>query len=142
MITDKLPDKPSAILRTALKDLTKIENNPISFEVRMDDWVITNAKSGKCEVCLAGAALIHTCGMGAKDLDWNDVSEELNGKLEFINLCRHGSIRFALSFLLPSNEDIPDDLPQFKVPDYSPVDKHQFRSKMNEIADMLESKGL
>jgi hypothetical protein len=142
MIYDKLPDKPSAILRAALKDLAKIENNPISFDVEMTDWIKLNVKSGKCEVCLAGASLVHTCEMGVREFDWKEIPVDLSNKMEFLNECVHGSVHEALVQLM-ARDDIPEGVPRtFGVAEYNKIDRHQFRHCLNNLADLLEKAGI
>ena len=56
----KLPEKPSALIKVALKDLAKIERSR-KYKVNMGFWHRTApGKKAKCEVCLGGSVLAKT----------------------------------------------------------------------------------
>lgn len=53
-----LPDKASALIRLALKDLEEVEKLP-GFEVRMNVW-LKNFIDAPCSVCFAGAVMVRS----------------------------------------------------------------------------------
>jgi hypothetical protein len=57
----KLPDKPSALIRLALRDLEKCERSK-RYGINMAEW---HKPNGVCEVCLAGAVMAKTLSVPA-----------------------------------------------------------------------------
>ena len=55
-LTIELPDKASAGLRLAMKELREVERDPY-YEVNMGYWIVVDAKSKHCKVCLVGAIM-------------------------------------------------------------------------------------
>lgn len=66
----KLPDKPSELIRVAMGDLRKIEQDK-RYRVRMEEWHSGITEDhGRCTVCLAGSVMAKTLDAPiADDLD-------------------------------------------------------------------------
>lgn len=56
----ELPNIPSALLRTSVRDVRACLTDP-RYEVRMDYWYDPGEQ---CRVCMAGAVLAQSCGFG------------------------------------------------------------------------------
>jgi hypothetical protein len=61
-LQDTLPNKPSELIRVALKDLEEAERDP-HYEVEMCTWHRPSSTTGVCTVCLAGSVLAKSCGV-------------------------------------------------------------------------------
>ena len=59
---NKLPEKPSDLIYTALGDLEKCETDP-GYEVNMDYWHTKRGLLAPCSVCLAGSVMAKTLKM-------------------------------------------------------------------------------
>ena len=71
---NRLPDKPSELIRTSIRDLVLCELDP-KYEIDMADWHVpyftdeacdnddwSDANVKTCNVCLAGAVMSKTLG--------------------------------------------------------------------------------
>lgn len=135
----KLPDKPSELIRLALKDLELVEKDD-HYVVDMDTWHEYIRFKSKCSVCLAGSVM-------AKSLDASPYLS-LNmrhfsqvGKLMALDNFRLGYIS-AGAALLGVDTSHPDDrqivvsvTPYF----YNP---REFKKDMRKIASIFEGIGL
>lgn len=98
----KLPDEPSALLRAALADLKKVEEDP-GYVVFMGGWhrPANRRFRSVCEVCLAGATMAKTLGVPSRlevcPEDFTD--RKLERKLRALNFLRVGKIALALRVL-------------------------------------------
>lgn len=135
----KLPDKPSALIRLALKDLEKCERSR-KYKIDMDYWYKPN---GKCKVCLAGSVMAQTMQIKSKvEIEpcfLDDDSDRL--KLEALNNFRVGYPRYALEDMgirSPAVDNVPWE---FSVEDYG-IDPTQFKRDMRKLASLLAKEGL
>jgi hypothetical protein len=142
----KLPNKPSAIIRTALADLAAVEKDK-KYKINMSTWhspidYIYNEKSKNdpsCEVCMAGA-VIANAGNDVNKLihpDMFDAATE--NKLSAIDCFREGEIARGLDYM-------GIEKPRFMTGYIEMVDydrnKAKFKKQMNELADVFEEYGL
>lgn len=142
----KLPDLPSAILRHAMEDLVKVENDP-RYAVSMSDWhSLYNGddEDQLCHVCLAGAVMAKTLEVPL-DLGGDSSFFSLEGTFEdwrkftMLDFLRSGHIEDALDWV---HKELPEGIPsQMEVTDYTdnPI---EFKHEMEKIAIMLEEAGL
>lgn len=90
--TDPLPDKPSQILKVALRDLMKVEAMKKTYNINMSIW--HSPTDGEiCNVCHAGAVM--ACTLGAEphqDKDTFFYGDRTRAKLNFIDNVRRGDI--------------------------------------------------
>lgn len=107
MKRQSLPNKPSAILKAALTDLMKVEQNR-KFKINMGTWY-EKKNSGTCEVCHAGAVM--ACRLSEKQFFYYKHDKHLSmepsatkdrviaAKLYFINNVRIGLIATGVETL-------------------------------------------
>lgn len=134
-----LPDKPSALIRVALCDLRKVEQDP-KFRVDMTRWMYRD--NVVCYVCLAGAVMAQSLGIMGM------VSEELtpietfildaeSDKLRALNEFRAGRVNSGLFVMgLPHHGWHVELITPYHV------NKDRFHSDMRRLADKLEEAGL
>ena len=146
----KLPDRPSALIRLAMRDLDEVEADP-HYEIDMMEWHTGILKGDKkfgdlpCRVCLAGAVMAKTLGqdveVDARPDHSDGFTPEEVAKLFALNYFREGNVTKAL-----------DEMPTWiefehlahlnrEVVEYAD-DPEMFHEKMLEIADDLEQEGL
>jgi hypothetical protein len=132
----KLPRKPSALIRLALKDLVAAEK---VYGIDMFDWVVPAAESakGKCTVCLAGAVMVGTLKMKPEyQLPINAGPDATT--LEAINDLRQGELAEAFDHLylfLP-----PHFMDSVDIVEYG-RNRKLFKKQMAELADAFEAEG-
>jgi cytochrome c551/c552 len=94
-----LPNKPSEILKVALKDLETVEAMPDKYKIDMNSWMWKQGKT--CSVCHAGAVM--ACTLGEEPSVYERIpshfDDETNAKLSFINNIREGEIGDGLEAL-------------------------------------------
>lgn len=131
----KLPDKPSALIRVALRDLEACEKDP-RYEIEMDYWHQAN---GVCKVCLAGSVMAKSLGAPPdKSLGSYDFDED--GKLVALDYFRLGWIKDGLYQM--TGGPVPTSLRKDRrIASYSD-DPADFKRDMNALADELEAQGL
>lgn len=150
LLDSSLPDKPSELLRVALTDLQKGEEDP-DFEVHMGVWLVQIRQlfPSRCRGCMAGAVMRYSLGImpeasyESTPLTVDRVTARgFSAKLLAINSFRIGRIHEALDNLGLEYECELRGLPSFvTVTDY----KHsheQFKKEMRGIIAMLESHNL
>lgn len=138
----KLPDKPSALIRVALKDLMAVEKMKKIYEVNMGQW---HERSGydyddKCHVCFAGSVIARSLKteitLTRSPSDFNhDTSRKLSALDEF----REGDIRGALETMDIGTPDYLHDEVTITDYDKSPA---KFKKEMARMADVLEFFGV
>ena len=135
----KLPRVPSKLIQLALADLAKVEADP-RYVVDMHDWHEPE-RSGQCSVCLAESLMAGTLGADLKQglEPWHFGADEY--VLLAVNCFRSGHIERGLIHLLGGDYEATEIPDYFTVTPYQ-VDAVKFRSQMNAMADMLETKGL
>jgi hypothetical protein len=135
-----LPSLPSALIRTALADLRKVEAMPDIYRVNMDVWHREDYRDHKCEVCLAGACIAQSLGArpgehrGPEDYD-----QETTWKLYALNEFRVGNVFDGLCYL--DRADLWLGADTRAITDYT-VNPAGFHRDMQKFASDLEAAGL
>ena len=99
----RLPNKPSKLIRIALKDLEDVENTP-SLTVNMTEWLDNSYNYRNCQVCLAGSVMLKTLRVpvprrGLKTWPGEGqarISERTAFKLYALNNWKNGTIEDGL----------------------------------------------
>lgn len=132
----KLPDKPSQLIRVALRDLEKCERSRL-YHVDMLDW---HRPNGHCRVCLAGAVMAKSLGVPHNiKISPFDFEGEVMQKLRALNFFRCGFYDEAFYVLeIKRPEAFPDEA---NITDYAD-DKAQFKRDMRKLASLLAKEGL
>lgn len=133
----KLPDKPSALIRLALRDLEAVERMPKRY--RIDMYAIHDpADDGVCEVCFAGAVMARSFKLPPDKLSMpRDVTNEPE-KLWALDSFRRGFVENAFQEM---DRERPDGVPPaYRVPDYS-HSPSRFKASMRRIATRLAKHG-
>lgn len=137
---NELPDKASELIRLALADLRKSEENP-NHVINMMEWHAP-FPCERCMVCLAGAVMANTLkipdNVSASPSN-GSFSTDTCKKLIALNAFRVGNIHdglYAMGYF--ENHEIYN----FPVLGYYSHDADRFHEKMEEMAAYLEAKGL
>lgn len=138
----ELPDKPSDLIRLAVKDLQScIEKN---YVVDMFDWY--SANDGICSVCIAGAVMAESLGLSPADnlsigpiRRFSELGRNRCNKLLALNHFHFGYMRQGCSEL---NIELPSNCPKIvEVAKYSDNPSEFFKCMLN-MSDKFESFGL
>ena len=135
---NKLPNKPSKLLKLALKDLKAVEADG-RYMVDMEVYH-TQLSEGVCSVCLAGAVMAFSLGAHREEgLSPRCFPGKLEYKLEALDHFRAGSILGGLRAL---DIEIPHGLSQWvNVTPYQDSTK-EFKKGMKKIIKLLKKAGL
>ena len=129
-----LPRTPSKLIRLALADLAKCEEDP-RYKVHMGEW--HEPKGGVCSVCLAGSVIAQTIGtlpvVSCIPCFFDD--EEMT--LIALDALRNGDVSDAFDDLGLGESPIDDR----EITPYED-DHERFRTDMEELANDLEKAGL
>lgn len=148
---NKLPDKPSELIRVALADLKKCEADN-NYHVEMSLWheptklkfPVEGGSTLFCQVCLAGAVMGQTLG-----IDFNTgatpsslmFDDDTGNKLRALNEFRQGHVGAGLQSMgVAWNREILPNI-YISVPHYE-ADKALFHESLKVIAKTLEGIGL
>jgi hypothetical protein len=143
MAKTKLPNKPSALIRLAVADLTAVEKQKKKFEIRMNQWFTPNSeleddpKKKKCYVCFAGSVMANTMKLDPEEYQepYTVDDEDAEKKLYALNDFREGHIEEGLGVM-------GIDLPPFLASEVEVVmyedNKAVFKKQMLKLADVLE----
>lgn len=133
----KLPDKPSALIRLALRDLEKCERSK-KFTIDMSTWFEPN---GTCRVCLAGSVMAQSlkCSTAHELVPcMTDIGDrDLCDKLDALNEFRCGAVADALDVM----EAEPASFSSFEVCPYESSGT-KFKRDMLKLATLLAKEGL
>ena len=132
-----LPNKPSALILLALKDLRETERLK-KYVVDMGIWH-EPIDEGKCLVCLAGSVMCRTLKASPdRHLDPEDFGSKNSVKLRALDHLRSGQISQALDSLGLD----PPDLIQSEI-DITPYedDPDDFKADMKQLALNLKKLG-
>lgn len=139
---DTLPDKPSELIRVALADLEKCENDP-KYEIFMGTWHDPYPSAGVCDVCLAGSVLAKTMGFDPSvyvaPYD-HHLSSENSAKLSALDDFRTGDLRVGLS-CMGFPESVWQATEDRRMPDYD-LEPEKFKAELLELAVFFEGQGL
>ncbi len=139
-----LPDKPSALLRLALRDLEACERDT-RYIIDMQDW--HEPRGDLCHVCLSGAVMTQSLAMDRfYSCNPADFDHELASKLEALDEARVGSWRrFGLQLDLALREEryghLLAELASLEVYDYH-EDRDGFKDFLSAAARLFEFRGL
>ena len=143
----ELPNKPSELMRLAVKDLMAIETDP-AYTINMSYWHYPlRIESGegtitRCAVCMAGAVLANTLHKPATTEQYPDIyPREVKDALQAIDAFRAGSIHEGCSYLrLPyeSYDFLPWEIP---IANYDSR-VLSFYDDMDGLIELFESVGL
>lgn len=139
----QLPEKLSALLRLAVKDVQLCEKDP-RIILDMDTWHDPLLDEGKCVVCMAGAVMHNTLEA--------DIDKELSPKffpdndqaLKAINQLRIGILSKAGEFLGIYIKD-EQDITFSEIVDYDEDNEYNWHAPWEtylKAAEYLESQGL
>ena len=147
----KLPGRPSALIRLALADLRYVERHKKTFGVDMNSYAVKH--SGKCHVCLGGAALAGTVGF---DVDKMGLDESAGA--DYATLCdiddtfgdaataAYALDCFRTGELLEAFAMLDLEFPDHQVANTIYIVRYSdnpslFKKQLGQLADQLESIG-
>lgn len=156
---NKLPDKPSELLKVALADYFLVKADP-RYTIDLDNWH-NPQESGQCKVCLAGSVMAKSFNLDINEPTsphYLDIS--IGDKLFAIDEFKNGNLREALNFLNVNNENleiavdmrkinpntgiIEEDLIfnnfQYDIISYN--DPELFEAYIQDLIGILEAEGL
>lgn len=114
MKKQKLPNKPSALLRVAVADAKKIEQTP-GYCLNMGSWHRAAADSfsyepnDACEVCLAGSVMACTLQANRnRSYDPEDFDQATSDKLRFIDDMRIGQLELLQNSVMFDDDNLKD----------------------------------
>lgn len=137
----KLPGQPSALLRLALHDLEKIENDQ-DYTVNMINWHIYRLSLDRCEVCLAGAVMAKTLEGDRRSNYWNVNFYQESPALDALDYFRVGKIGNALDCLGQTEGVYSRGIPLTATITRYQDNPKQFKKEIEELGSFLEDKGL
>lgn len=137
---NKLPDKPSELIRLALADLRKCEADP-AYGIDMGLW--HEPIDGVCYVDLAGAVMAQRLGADKlAEYGPEDFDRETEKKLKALGRLQWGVVGEAMDILgVPDDNEGLDAILNLDVPEHE-WDSKGFYKWMAIIADDLEKAGL
>lgn len=134
--TSQLPNKPSELIRVALKDLKKAERSP-RYKINMDVWHMPN---GKCSVCFAGGVMAFSCKASPEEeCTYEDFSRSARRKFLFLNSARQGKMGSAFEDL--GRSFFKGELFTRKIVSYMGKGKAKFKQQMSQLATDLAKAG-
>lgn len=152
-MSDKLPSKPSALIRQAVRDLQSCERSS-RYWIDMHQWHTPHGDHDDvCYVCLAGSVMAQSLGSDPSEvMDPVDLDVEDENKMLFLNSLRCGLLLDVVEFndAFPDHrlsEDEWDDLSEHISMGslacvYSHVQPEHFHEAMLKAAKIFEEEGL
>lgn len=140
---NRLPDKPSELIRLALADLKKVESDP-RYEIAMAvTWHEPQEEERTCLVCLAGAVMAEELGLSPEeDRGPSYFDTDTTLKLLALNSFRLGNIDTALCHLRIDYEQYFSVPTRVHIAGYNDENPAPFYRGMEAIASCLEEVGL
>lgn len=136
---NKLPDKPSELIRLALGDMKKCEADP-KYTINMDRWHDLLLE-GLCAVCLAGSVMAQTLHeKWWRSLNLSEFDDNTALKLSALNDFRSGNVASGLWELRLWDQRKEHPLDR-EITNYD-VNPDYFHADMEELAKDLEECGL
>lgn len=136
MTTTELPDKPSELIRLAIKDLEACEKSD-AYTTDMLVWHRPSTENEKCIVCFAGAVMANTLGADPKTrVEPPHFGEDIEAKLDALDSFKCGEVEEAMEELC-----VDSKLLDREVSRYDEGREKQFKSDMLDLADELEAEG-
>lgn len=147
-----LPDKPSELIKIALKDLTMVENTP-GYKIAMSSWhepITTSDQGPVCMVCLAGSVIAGTFKalIGSHQSPATITADkQTRDKLLSLDWLRMGQIKQFLRY-----NGVPDDEANNlasrvqKSSGYLPIKNYnsspeKFKKALCRVSQILEDEG-
>jgi hypothetical protein len=137
--TPKLPDKPSELIKVAIRDLEAVERSRV-YAVSMGQWHTKFESDNVCYVCLAGSVMAKTFKIKRNKTcsPASITNDDAQRKLYALNAFRIGDIVGAFNNL---NMDVPMFIAEHvHMPTYS-EDKVKFKSELLKLAKVLKAAG-
>ena len=138
----KLPDKPSELIRVALKDIRACEASD-KYLIDMCSWH-ARARPGfnlKCAVCFAGAVMAQTLGADPeRDYHPSDFDGDTNSKMYALDRLRVGDVEGAIRELGVRSVEEEGILDERQITRYK-EDPVKFKEEMEQLANDLETAG-
>jgi len=156
--TTKLPDKPSALIRLAIDDITKVEQMKTKYKIDMDTWhqpatTVTDPNDfnyeysanhdpkKRCAVCLAGSVMACTLKVDPTlDVTTDNFDKDTENKLDAIDAFRCGDLHHAFETLGLAKKFPRYLMDEIEMVDYSSSPK-KFKEEQLHLADVLEALG-
>lgn len=132
-----LPNKPSELIRLALKDLQEFEKLP-NCKVFMSLFI--HDEDEICRACLAGATFIQEFNSRSTRTFFQLPAQEQD-KIWSLDLFRMGSVREGLRKFLGYYSNFDHIIESMEVIRYR-LDREKFYKDMEKIAQYLEGEGL
>ncbi len=136
-MVNKLPNKPSALIRVALVDVKLCRKDP-RYKLSMGCWHSFNSYTGKCSICLAGSVVAQTL---KKSYKLNIIPEDCNSvemKLRAIDRFRTGRVESGLIYLGYEFQKLIG----FKPPRWRKTQQGYSPAYLGRLADEFERCGL
>lgn len=130
----KLPEKPSALIRLALRDLEKVERSR-RYRIDMEVYHVPN---GHCRVCFAGAVMAYTLKV-ARDFN-SFTAHELpeQKKMYALDCARRGAVESMFGYL---DAHRPDGMPMYVAAAPYGKEPKAFKRDMRSLATRLAKHG-
>lgn len=153
-----LPNKPSALIEVALKDLTKVERNKkyvihmntswhegIGCVYEVDAYGTNTGKvlkpAKKCAVCFAGAVIANTLETKfGENKTPNQFDSETAAKLNALDSFRQGEVAYALETFYQA-ESFSRRMDR-NVVSYGTRNSAKFKKQMRQLAKDLKAFGM
>lgn len=132
---NKLPDKPSELIRLAISDLNKAKDDP-SVYITMNTWY--EQYRNHCLVCLAGSVMKYTLDLDKLGgYDPHFFGEDIAKKLMTLNDFRVGLVHEGCKRL-----DKETKIYRYPIPyPYMEYNHDKFCERMLSLANLLEAEG-
>lgn len=143
-----LPKVPSQLIRIALEDMKATIAQGI--KIRMDSWGDGDTSMGNCSVCFAGSVMLQRTNVGVAPRNFNAYQDEKNEcQYLFLDRIRQGRLDDAMNYLdieVENTNDNSMNLYQWTslIPnwvDYNSDNQEEFFKQVEQLADLLETKG-
>ena len=141
-IQNLLPDKPSDLVRLALRDMEAAEKSPL-YRVDHGAWhrppyyYLSLDSEGPCTVCYAGSIMAWTLGADRlRDLTPSDFDYDTNCKLQAVDALREGLVDLACRRMGVCDCPVDDAL----IAHYF-VSPDSFKRDQRQLANKLEAAG-
>lgn len=151
---NRLPKKPSKLIRLAIEDLEKVEKLPHKYEIDMGQWhTPQNYGDHKCSVCLAGSVMAMRFHADPKDeikprdfaRVFKFIPSSTQNRLIALDWFRRGHVKAGLrelgypGHIIESFTDLDSETPYLYWSEHEPA---RFKKPLLELADKLEQRGL
>ncbi len=138
---NKLPNKPSALIRLALADLALCKADP-EYALDMSNWHYYNTYySGLCYVCFAGSVMAKTLKVNRlKRFNPSLFIHSIEYKLSSLEFFRNGDVDSGLEYFFDFRRNF--NLTGFKPPRWRKTEQGYSPAYLGRLADEFERCGL